>query len=179
MPIMDISLNSSKLQKLFTANEIHQRVQELGMTISRDYAQNELHIIGVLKGAFIFLADLARSLTIPCFIHFLHASSYGSQLISSGEVRIEQSLNVSEKDVLVVDDILDTGLTLKKITQELQKQKPASLKICTLLDKPERRKVEVEAQYLGFTIPDEFVVGYGIDYAEHYRNLPYLAQLSS
>ena len=175
---MNTSLNSSKLQNLFSANEIQQRVQELGITISRDYAQNELHLIGVLKGAFIFLADLVRSLTIPCFIHFLHASSYGSQLVSSGEVRIAHSLNVKDKHILVVDDILDTGLTLKKIIQELQKQKPASLKICTLLDKPIRRKVDLEAQYLGFTIPDKFVVGYGLDYDDHGRNLRHIYQLA-
>ena len=175
---MEGDLNSAKIEKLFTSADIQQRVKELAAEISNDFSEYELHIVGVLKGAFIFLADLVRFVTVPCFVHFIHAASYGNQKTSSGTVRIEQALDLKDKHILIVEDIVDTGLTLSQIVCEFKKQKPASLDICTLLDKPERREVVVDVQYTGFTIADYFVVGYGIDFAEQYRELPYIARLN-
>lgn len=169
---------SPKIEILFSAAEIQQRVNELGAEISRDYARHELHLVGVLKGSFIFLADLARALTIPCSIHFLHASSYGSQQASSGQVCIEHALALHGKNVLVIEDIVDTGLTINQIIQDLKNQDPASLKVCTLLDKPEARRFPADIHYIGLTVPEYFVVGYGIDFNEHYRELPYVARLA-
>ncbi len=170
---------SSQLHTLITAEEIQNKVQELAAEISADYAQTPLHLVGVLKGSFIFLADLARALSIPCSIYFVHASSYGDRQSSSGIVKIQHSLNMSNKHVLVIEDILDTGLTLSTIMEELNKQQPASLKVCAFLNKPERRKADIDGDYIGFTIPNEFVVGYGLDYGELYRNLPYIARLEN
>jgi len=169
--------DSSKLHKLFSSEDIKKRVQELSLSISDDYVNRDLHIVGILKGAFIFLADLVRFLTIPCYIHFLRASSYGSQKISSGQVEIQHTLNLAGRHILLVEDIVDTGLTLNSVINELQIQRPASLKICSLLDKPSARKISIKADYTGFTILDKFVVGYGIDFSEHYRELPYIAEL--
>ena len=174
---MDANSIPPQIQKLFPADEIKNRVRLLAEDISRDYIQQELHIVGILKGSFIFLADLVRALTIPCFIHFLHASSYGNKKTSSGQVRIDHALNLHEKHILVVEDIIDTGLTINRVVRELQSQKPASLKICTLLDKPDARQFAVDVQYTGFTVPNKFVVGYGIDFSERYRKLPYIAVL--
>jgi len=169
--------DSSKFNELFSSKEIKKRVQELSLLISDDYMNRELHIVGILKGAFIFLADLVRFLTIPCYIDFLRASSYGSQKISSGQVEIQHNLNLKGRHILIVEDIVDTGLTLNSVINELQIQHPASLKICSLLDKPLARKTSIKVDYTGFTIPDKFIVGYGIDFSEHYRELPYIAEL--
>jgi len=169
--------DSSKLYKLFSSEEIKKRVQELSLAISNDYVNCELNIVGILKGAFIFLADLVRLLTIPCYIDFLQASSYRSQKISSGQVEIQHNLNLEGKHILIVEDIVDTGLTLNSVINKLHTQHPASLKICSLLDKPLARKTSIKVDYTGFTISDKFVVGYGLDFSEHYRELPYIAEL--
>ena len=174
---MEANSISPKIQKFFSADEIKQRVQMLSAEISQDYIQHELHIVGILKGSFIFLADLVRSLTIPGFIHFLHASSYGDKKTSSGQVRIDHALNLYKKHVLVVEDIIDTGSTINRVARELQSQKPASLKICTLLDKPAARQFPIDVQYTGFTVTNQFFVGYGMDFSERYRILPYIAIL--
>lgn len=158
---------------LITAEEISRRVKELGEEISRDYAGKEILAVGILKGAAIFLADLVRCLTVPVQLDFMAVSSYGASTESSGVVRILKDLeeNIEGLDVLLVEDIVDTGLTLNYLRENLLTRNPASLKICTLLDKPSRRKVQVKVDYNGFVIPDEFVVGYGLDYNGRYRNL--------
>ncbi len=171
-----MQVNSNPPQ-LFSAEEIQQRISELAAEISRDYEQQELHLVGIMKGSFIFLADLARALTIPCFIHFLHASSYGAEQTSSGHVRLEHSLNLHGKHILLIEDIVDTGLTVNRIIQDLKTQQPASIKVCVLLDKSEARKFPAAIRYIGFNVPKYFVVGYGIDFNEHYRGLPYVARL--
>lgn len=153
--------------------EIKKRVDELGAAISRDYAGQELIVVGILKGAMIFMADLVRALDIPARLDFMVVSSYGATSKSSGVVRILKDLeqSVEGRHLIIVEDIVDSGLTLNYLTANLKSRGPASLKICTLLDKPDRRKVEVQLDYNGFVIPDEFVVGYGLDYDEKYRNL--------
>ncbi|BAF60733.1 hypoxanthine-guanine phosphoribosyltransferase [Pelotomaculum thermopropionicum SI] len=165
---------------LFTEEEIRARVAEMGREISRDYAGRELLVVGILKGAMIFLADLVRSITVPAFFDFIAVSSYGTSTKSSGAVRILKDLDrgIEGRHVLIVEDIVDTGLTLNYLVDNLTARGPASLKVCTLLDKPSRRQKPVEIHYNGFTIPDEFVVGYGLDYNECYRNLPYIMVLS-
>lgn len=162
---------------LLKEEEIETRVRELGKLITEDYKGKNLFIIGVLKGANVFLSDLIRRIELPLEIDFMAVSSYGYSTESSGVVRIIKDLetDIHQKDVLIVEDIIDTGLTLKYLYDNLKSRNPSSLKICTLLDKPERRKVHLEVDYVGFKIPDEFIVGYGIDYAEKYRNLPYIA----
>ncbi|MGH2277473.1 hypoxanthine phosphoribosyltransferase, partial [Streptococcus uberis] len=148
------------------------KVKELGEEITKDYQGKELMLVGILKGAAIFMADLARNIKIPVTMDFMAVSSYGNSTKSSGVVRIIKDLdsNVEGKHILIVEDIIDTGLTLGYLTDNLKKRGASSVRICTLLDKPERRKVNVPVDYRGFVIPDEFVVGYGIDYAEKYRN---------
>ena len=147
--------------------------------ISRDYAGRDLLLVGVLKGAVFFMADLMRELTIPCEIDFMAISSYGAGTDSSGVVRIlkDLDLNISGRNVLVVEDIIDSGLTLSYLVRSLTARKPASVDVCALLTKPERREVDVPVRYIGFEIPNEFVIGYGLDYAERYRNLPHVAVL--
>lgn len=164
---------------LVTEEEIQAKVKELGKRITDDYKGKNLMLIGILKGAAIFLSDLARNIEIPVLIDFMAVSSYGNSSESTGVVRIIKDLesSIDDKDVLIVEDIIDTGLTLSYLTDNLRKRGAKSVKIVTLLDKPERRKVEVPVDYIGFTIPDEFVIGYGIDYAEKYRNLPFVASL--
>ena len=159
---------------LVSSEQIEQKVKEIGKEITEDYKGKELMLVGILKGAAIFMADLARSIEIPVTMDFMAVSSYGSSTKSSGVVRIIKDLdsNIEGKHILIVEDIIDTGLTLNYITDNLNKRGASSVKICTLLDKPERRKVDVPVDYRGFVIPDEFVIGYGIDYAEKYRNLP-------
>lgn len=171
---------SRKASNLFSAQQIRERVAQLGREISRDYRDRELLLIGILKGAVVFMADLARELTIPAAFDFMAVSSYGAATESSGVVRILKDLDLSleNRHVLIVEDIVDTGLTLHYLYEHLQARGPASLKICVLLDKPERRKIEVPVHYRGFQIPDHFVVGYGLDYDETYRNLPYIAVLN-
>lgn len=159
---------------LFSRSEIARRVQELGGEISRDYAgKKEVVMIGVLKGAFIFLADLAREMTIPCRIDFIRAASYGAGSESSGNIVITKDIEVdiSGRDILIIEDIIDTGLTLKHIVDQLQLRHPASVKVCAFIDKRKRRKVPFEADYVGFTMDDGFIVGYGLDYNEADRFL--------
>ena len=162
---------------LISREEISLRVEQLGLEISQDYKGRELHLVGVLNGAFMFIADLARHLSIPCQICFLQASSYKDQLVSTGKVKLMHNLDLSGKDVLVVEDIFDTGLTLKHIREDLYVQKPTSLEICALLNKRIPDKLAVNVKYIGFEIENRFVVGYGLDYAEKYRELPHISCL--
>ena len=164
---------------LLSAEELAKRIEEIGAEISADYAGKEILMIGVLRGAVLFMADLARAITVPVAIDFMAVSSYGSGTSSSGVVRILKDLDedVEGKHVLVVEDIIDSGLTLNYLLDNLKSRKPASIKLCTLLNKPERRKVKVDIDYNGFDVPDYFVVGYGLDYAEKYRKLPFIGIL--
>ncbi|SHK33424.1 hypoxanthine phosphoribosyltransferase [Paramaledivibacter caminithermalis] len=164
---------------LFTEEKIKEKVIELGKRITEDYKGKDTIVIGVLKGANIFLSDLIRRIEIPITVDFIDVSSYGLSTESSGVVKINKDLDFSieNKDIIIVEDIIDTGLTLKYLLENLKSRKPKSIKICTFLDKPDRRKVDIKIDYLGFKIPDEFIVGYGIDYAEKYRNLPFIASL--
>ena len=158
---------------LLTSEQIRDRVEQLGREISRDYPDGPVYLIGILKGSFMFLADLSRAISTPCRVEFMGISSYGKDKRSSGEVKVTKDLDVSIEgfDVLVVEDIIDSGVTLTYLLNVLEQRKPKSLGIVTMLDKPERRLRPVEVAYVGFQIPDEFVVGYGLDYAEDYRNL--------
>ncbi len=168
------------LEKIILSREqILERVRELGEIITQDYHDKQLFVIGILRGASVFMADLIRQIDLPMEIDFMAVSSYGVSTKSSGVVRIVKDLDstITDKDVLIVEDIVDSGLTLKYIVENLKSRKPASIKLCTLLDKPSRRVADVEVQYNGFIIPDEFVVGYGLDYGEKYRNLPYIGVL--
>jgi len=164
---------------LVQPDQLQRRVQELGAQISADYADRNPLLIGVLKGAVFFLADLMREITCPCEVDFMAISSYGSATASSGVVRILKDLDaaIEDRHVLVVEDIVDSGLTLQYLMRNLGARGPASLEVCALLTKPERRKVELAPRYLGFEIPDKFAIGYGLDHAERYRNLPYVAAL--
>ena len=155
------------------------RVAELGAEVSADYQGRDLLLIGVLKGAVFFMADLMRSLTVPCEIDFMAISSYGAATDSSGVVRILKDLdiNIENRHVLVVEDIIDSGLTLSYLLRNLESREPASLEICALMTKPDRREIDVPVRYVGFEIPNRFVIGYGLDYDERYRNLPYVAVL--
>ena len=166
---------------LLTKGQIAKRVRELAEQISAEYAGRELLVVGVLKGSWIFLADLVRLMTVTVTVDFMMASSYGAGTNSSGVVKIVLNLKapVEDRDVLVVDDILDSGLTLKHIIDNLKLRKPRSLKIVALMDKPDRRRTDIKADYVGFRIPDKFVVGYGVDFAERFRNLPYVGYIES
>lgn len=166
-------------ETLLTREQIADRIREMGAQISADYAGKEILMIGVLRGAVIFMSDLARAITVPVALDFMAVSSYGSSTTSSGVVRILKDLDeaVQGRHVLVVEDIVDTGLTLNYLLDNLKSREPASIRLCTLLNKPERRKAKVNIDYNGFTIPDEFVIGYGLDYAERYRNLPFIGIL--
>jgi hypoxanthine phosphoribosyltransferase len=170
---------SSISEILVDEETLKRRIQELGAEITQDYAGKSLLLVGVLKGAVIFLSELAQRIKLPATFDFMAVSSYGSSTESSGVVRILKDLDESleGKHVLIVEDIIDTGLTLDYLYRHLKSRHPASLNICTLLDKPSRRQVEVPVKYVGFQIPDYFVVGYGLDYNEQYRNLPYIAIL--
>jgi len=167
------------LKVLVSEEELAQKVKELGAQISRDYAGKNLLMVGVLKGSVIFMADLMRAVTIHTNIDFMSVSSYGSGVKTSGVVKIIKDLDVplDGVDLLLVEDILDSGLTLHYLREILLKRNPKSIKIVTLLDKPERRKADIRPDYFGFQVPDEFVVGYGLDYAECYRNLPFVGVL--
>jgi hypoxanthine phosphoribosyltransferase len=164
---------------LFTEKELKKRVAELGAEITRDYQGKQPVLASVLRGSFIFMADLVREIKLPCTVDFMSVSSYGAGTTSSGQVQITKDLSdeIEGKDLIIVEDILDSGNTLYYLLQVLAARKPASIRLCTLLDKPERRVKEVDVTYSGFSIPDAFVVGYGLDYAEHYRNLPYIGIL--
>lgn len=164
---------------LFTEQELDERLSAIAADINRDYAGKAPMLISVLRGSFIFMADLTRKIELPCTIDFMSVSSYGAGTKSSGQVQITKDLSddIEGRDVLLVEDILDSGNTLSYLMELLRARKPASLKLCTLLDKPSRRTKEVYVDYTGFSIPDHFVVGYGLDYAEKYRNLPYIGIL--
>ncbi len=164
---------------LVSENEIDERVSELAEQITKDYEGKNLFVIGVLKGSFIFMADLVRKIQLPCQIDFMAVSSYGGNTKTTGAVKITKDLNadIEGKDVLIVEDILDSGRTLNYLINYFRNRHPASVRICTLLDKPERREVPLTADYSGFDIPNRFVVGYGLDYDERYRNLPYIGVL--
>ena len=164
---------------LITEDQIDKKVSELAEQISRDYQGKEPVLVCVLNGAVIFLSDLMRRLTIPCSVDFVAWSSYGKDTSSSGVFRILKDLeeNVESQHVLIVEDIIDTGLTLHYLLDNIRTRRPASVKVAALLDKPSRRRVKVKADYLGFQVPDEFVVGYGLDYAQRYRNLPFIGVL--
>ena len=164
---------------LLTEGQLQERVGQMGEEISRDYAGKNLLLVSVLKGSVVLMADLMRAISVRCKIDFLAVSSYGSSTRTSGNVKLLKDLDhpVDGMDILLVEDILDSGLTLHYIREMLDTRGAASIKICTLLDKPERRKADIHADYVGFTVPDAFVVGYGLDYAQHYRNLPYIGIL--
>ncbi|MEW9809199.1 MAG: hypoxanthine phosphoribosyltransferase [Candidatus Symbiodolus clandestinus] len=165
------------IQELISAATIQQRIAQLGATLTLHYQQSpSLLLVGLLRGSFIFLADLCRQIALPHEIDFMVVASYGEQTESSGNIRLLKDLEseVAGKDLLLVEDIVDSGCTLSRISQLLQQRSPRSLAICTLLDKPTRRKVAIEVQWSGFTIPDDFVVGYGLDYAQQYRHLDFI-----
>lgn len=172
-------MNSAELgvkNILISEEEIRAKIKETGAMLSKEYEGKKLLLVSILKGAFVFMADLMREITIPCEIDFMCVSSYQNSTVSSGRVQITKDLKVDIEgyDVLIVEDILDSGLTLSEVTSILRGRRPASLKICTLLDKPARRVADIKADYCCFEIPDEFVIGYGLDCAERYRNLPYI-----
>jgi len=166
---------------LVQRDELEHRVRELGAEISRDYADRQLLLIGVLKGAVFFLADLMRQLDVDCEVDFMAVSSYGASTDSSGVVRILKDLDapIEDRDVLIVEDIVDSGLTLSYLFRMLRARGPASLEVCALLTKPERREIDLPIRYVGFEIPNRFAIGYGLDFVERYRNLPYVAVLAA
>ena len=172
-------LEAAVVDVLIEEDALQRRIAELGEEISNDYAGRDLLLVGVLKGAVFFMADLMRHLTIPCEIDFMAISSYGEGTDSSGVVRILKDLdiNIDGRDVLVVEDIIDSGLTLSYLMRNLEAREPASLEICALMTKPERREIEVPVRYVGFEIANRFVIGYGLDFGERYRNLPYVGVL--
>ncbi len=164
---------------LYTEEQLAETVKALGARISRDYAGKNLMLVSVLKGSVVFMADLMRAIQVPCAIDFLAVSSYGSATTTSGEVRVLKDLDgpLEDKDLLIVEDILDSGVTLSFLMKMLSARHPRSIRICTLLDKPHRRRVPLTADYAGMSCPDAFIVGYGLDYNEKYRNLPYIGIL--
>ncbi len=167
------------LTVLLSEEEIREKVAELGAQITEDYAGKTPVLLGVLKGCYVFMADLVRSIDLHCSMDFMAVSSYGGGTSTTGAVRITKDLSrdIEGKDVIIVEDILDSGVTLSYLKTYLKNRKPASIRIVTLLDKPSRRRSDITPDYCGFTVPDEFVVGYGLDYAEDYRNLPYIGVL--
>ena len=164
---------------LFSEEQLKNRVREIAQQITADYQGKEIMLISVLRGSFVFMADLCRAIDLPCTLDFMAVSSYGKGTKSSGQVQITKDLSedISDRHIIVVEDILDSGNTLSYLLKILENRHPASIRLCTLLDKPDRRVKPVEVHYSGFTIPDAFVVGYGLDYAEKYRNLPYIGIL--
>lgn len=164
---------------LYSEEEINEIVKNLGYKISKDYEGKDLLLVSVLKGSVIFMADLMRAIKIPCNIDFMAVSSYGNGTESSGRVKINKDLDndIQGKDIIIIEDILDSGKTLYYIRDILSARKPNSIKICTLFDKPERREADIKADYIGSLVPNEFIVGYGLDYAEYYRNLPFIGVL--
>jgi hypoxanthine phosphoribosyltransferase len=164
---------------LVPAEDLERRVRELAEEVSRDYAGKDLVLVGVLKGAVFFLSDLMRNLDVQCEVDFMAVASYGSATKSSGVVRILKDLDavIEDRDVLIVEDIVDSGLTLQYLLRNLAGRNPRSLEVCALLVKPERQEVDLQARYVGFEIPNRFAIGYGLDYDERYRNLPYVAAL--
>lgn len=164
---------------LFTEGQIRDKIKEIGKKISNDYREKDLILIGILKGSVMFMSDLMKEITVPCSMDFMAVSSYGNSTESTGRVKILKDLDfsVEGKDILIVEDIIDSGITLAYLKEYLYSRKPNSLEISTLLNKPERRKINIEAKYTGFNVPDAFLVGYGLDFAEKYRNLPYIGIL--
>jgi hypoxanthine phosphoribosyltransferase len=167
-------------ETLVSKEDLQRRVAELGSEISKDYEGRDLVLVGVLKGAVLFLADLMRSIDVPCVIDFMAVSSYGSQTDSSGVVRILKDLDapIEDRHVLIVEDIIDSGLTLQYLMRNLRARDPASLEVCALLTKPERLRVDLSPRYIGFEIPNRFAIGYGLDHAQRYRNLDFVAALA-
>ena len=165
---------------LIPEDKVDERIAQLGEQISKDYEGKQVHLIGILKGSIFVICELAKRITVPVTLDFMSVSSYGAGTKSSGVVKLIKDLDepIEGKDVLVVEDIIDSGHTLSYLLKNLSSRNPASIRLCTLLDKPERREVDVEVDYQGFRIPDEFVIGYGLDYDQRYRNLPYIGVLS-
>lgn len=167
---------AERISVLLSEEEVDKRIQEIGEQISKDYAGEQVHLVCVLRGGVFFLCELAKRITVPVSLDFMSVSSYGSDTKSSGVVKIVKDLDdsLADKNVIVVEDIVDSGRTLSYLLEMLKDRGPKSMRLCTLLDKPDRRVVDVKVDYTGFQIPDEFVVGYGLDYAQKYRNLPYI-----
>jgi len=175
-------VSDPQIGEILVSNEdLKRRIAELGAEVSRDYADRDLFMVGILKGAVLFLADLMRHVTVPCEIDFMAVSSYGSQTDSSGVVRILKDLDapIEGRHVLIVEDIIDSGLTLQYLMRNLKARRPASLEVCSLLTKPERLRVELSPRYVGFEIPNRFAIGYGLDHGQRYRNLDYVAALNT
>jgi hypoxanthine phosphoribosyltransferase len=173
-------LEAAVSEVLIEEDALARRITELADEVSSDYVDRDLLLIGVLKGAVFFMADLMRQITVPCEVDFMAISSYGGSTDSSGVVRILKDLdiNIRDRDVLVVEDIIDSGLTLQYLMRNLRSREPASLEVCALMTKPARREIEIPVRYVGFEIPNRFVIGYGLDFAERYRNLPYVGVLN-
>lgn len=171
-----MNIDTKVWETLCSKEDIAKRVAELGKQISEDYQGQSIHVISLLKGSFMFTSDLVRQITVPLKVSFMVTSSYGHGTSTSGEVRIEDQIKgaIEGEHILVVDDITDSGITMKKVLDHLKEKKPASLKSCVLLDKPSRRAVDLQAHYIGFEIEDKFVVGYGLNYGDYYRNTPYV-----
>lgn len=171
---------AEKISVLLSEEEVDKRIREMAAQISRDYEGKTVHLCGILKGGTFFMCELAKRITVPVTLDFMCCSSYGDSTESSGVIKIAKDLDepIEGREVLVVEDIIDTGNTLSYLMENLRQRKPASLSLCTLLDKPDRRVRDVKVDYIGFQIPDEFVVGYGLDYAQKYRNLPYVGIVS-
>lgn len=167
---------TDNIKVLISEEQVKERIGELAKQISKDYEGKSVHLICILKGSVFFSCDLARKITLPVTMDFMSVSSYGNETVSSGRVKIVKDLDesIQGKDVLIIEDIIDSGRTLAYLTELLASRAPSSLNICTLLDKPERRVTDVDVKYVGFEIPDEFVLGYGLDYQQKYRNLPYV-----
>jgi len=172
-------MNNDIKEVLYSEDQLRDKVRQMGAKVSNDYSGKELILIGVLKGSVIFMSDLVKEITIPCKMDFMAVSSYGNSTETSGVVRILKDLDfeIQGKDVLIVEDIIDSGVTLKYLTKYLGARKPNSLEIICLLNKPERRRVNIDVKYVGFDVPDYFLVGFGLDYAEKYRNLPFIGIL--
>ena len=172
---------SETIHELISEADVAAKIAELGAQISKDYEGEDIYMLCILKGGVFFMTELAKHVTVPVSLDFMSVSSYGSQTRSSGNVRIIKDLDtpIEGKNVLVVEDIIDTGRTLAYLLDNLQQRKPKSLKLCTLLDKPEQRVTEVDVDYVGFQIPDKFVVGYGLDYGDYYRNIPYVFNVTN
>ena len=167
---------AEKIKVLLSEEEVDAKIKEIGEQISKDYAGRQVHLVCVLKGGSFFMCELAKRITVPVSLDFMSVSSYGGETKSSGVVKIVKDLDepLKDRDVIIIEDIVDSGHTLSYLIEMLKSREPASLKLCTLLDKPERRTADVHVDYTGFQIPDEFVVGYGLDYDQKYRNLPYI-----
>lgn len=170
---------AEKIKVMLTEQEVNAKICEIGKQISEDYAGKQVHLVCVLKGGSFFMCELAKRITVPVSLDFMSVSSYGGETKSSGVVKIVKDLDepLKDKDVIVIEDIVDSGRTLSYLMEMLRDRGPASLRLCTLLDKPDRRVVDVHVDYTGFQIPDEFVVGYGLDYDQRYRNLPYIGKV--